>query len=90
MLDKECLIPQTRGGSSKKWKGGSHRSRQFVPAFPVRSARAQVSYPTQHNDNMRTGDNLSETILNQSNGNMSTCKTLFKVTVDDQVYAIPL
>ena len=54
------------------------------------SAHAQVSYTTQHNDNARTGDNLSETILNQSNGNMSTCKTLFKVTVDDQVYAIPL
>jgi hypothetical protein len=54
------------------------------------SAHAQVSYTTQHNDNMRSGDNLSETILNQSNVNSSTFGMLFKETVDDQVYATPL
>jgi chitodextrinase len=52
--------------------------------------QAQVSYTTQHNDNMRSGDNLSETILNQSNVNSSTFGMLFKETVDDQVYATPL
>src|ERR1039458_8106288 len=59
-------------------------------AFFVGSAHAQASYTTQHNDNMRTGDNLSETILNQSNVKVSTFGMLFKETVDDQVYATPL
>src|ERR1017187_7492961 len=59
-------------------------------AFFVGSAHAQVSYTTQHNDNQRTGDNLSETILNQSNVKTSTFGMLFKETVDDQVYATPL
>jgi chitodextrinase len=61
----------------------------FLAHF-VGSAHAQVSYTTQHNDNMRSGDNLSETILNQSNVNSSTFGMLFKETVDDQVYATPL
>ncbi|MGC1829164.1 MAG: malectin domain-containing carbohydrate-binding protein [Candidatus Acidiferrales bacterium] len=56
-------------------------------SFP---AQAQVSYTTQHNDNQRTGDNLSETILNQSNVNVNTFGMLFKETVDDEVYATPL
>src|ERR1035441_404080 len=59
-------------------------------AFYAGSAHAQVSYTTQHNDNARTGDNLSETILNQSNVKTSTFGLLFKETVDDQVYATPL
>ncbi len=53
-------------------------------------ALAQVNYTTQHNDNQRTGDNLSETILNQSNVNANTFGMLWKVAVDDQVYATPL
>jgi Carbohydrate binding module (family 6)/Malectin domain/Fibronectin type III domain/PQQ enzyme repeat len=53
-------------------------------------ARAQVSYTTQHNDNQRSGDNLSETILNQSNVNVNTFGMLFKEAVDDEVYATPL
>ena len=53
-------------------------------------ALAQVSYTTQHNDNQKTGDNLSETILNQSNVNANTFGMLWKVAVDDQVYATPL
>jgi hypothetical protein len=54
------------------------------------SALAQMSYTTQHNDNMRTGDNLSEAILNQSSVNVNTFGMLFRVSVDDQVYATPL
>jgi hypothetical protein len=51
---------------------------------------AQVSYTTEHNDNQRTGANLSETVLNQSNVNVNTFGMLFKLHVDDQVYATPL
>jgi Malectin domain len=59
-------------------------------AFFASPALAQVSYTTQHNDNMRTGANLNETVLNQSNVNVNTFGKLFKVSVDDQVYSTPL
>ncbi|HTC93898.1 MAG TPA: hypothetical protein VK699_10635, partial [Terriglobales bacterium] len=53
-------------------------------------ASAQVSVLTQHNDNQRTGANLNETILNTSNVNVNQFGLLFKLAVDDQVYASPL
>ena len=45
---------------------------------------------TQHNDNARTGENLSETVLNTSNINMNTFGRLYARPVDDQIYAQPL
>lgn len=51
---------------------------------------AQVSVLTQHNDNNRDGLNSSEAILNTSNVNVSQFGMLFKVAVDDQIYAQPL
>ncbi|MFZ3200919.1 MAG: malectin domain-containing carbohydrate-binding protein [Candidatus Acidiferrales bacterium] len=59
----------------------------LAASFP---ALAQVNYTTQHNDLSRTGDNLSETTLNQSNVNANTFGMLWKVSVDDEVYATPL
>ncbi len=53
-------------------------------------ALAQVSVTTQHNDLNRSGDNLSETILTQSNVNATTFGLLVKIAVDNQVYAQPL
>ena len=53
-------------------------------------ASAQVSVLTQHNDNERTGANLNETTLNTSNVNVNQFGLLFKLQVDDQVYASPL
>ena len=55
-----------------------------VPAF------GQTSVLTQHNDNARTGQNTSETILNTSNVNVNQFGKLFAMPADGQVYAQPL
>jgi hypothetical protein len=54
------------------------------------SAPAQVNVLTQHNDNARTGANLSETILTPSRIDVRHFGLLAKRIVDDQVYGQPL
>lgn len=53
-------------------------------------ASAQVSMLTHHNDNARTGANLSESILNTTNVNVNQFGKLFSLPVDASVYVQPL
>src|SRR5437660_11313676 len=56
----------------------------FVPAIFA------VDVLTWHNDNARTGQNLSETILTPANVNFNQFRKLFIIPTDGQVYAQPL
>lgn len=59
-------------------------------AFLCAYSYAQVDVLTQHNDNARTGANLSETLLTPANVNRTQFGMLFKRLVDDQLYTQPL
>jgi hypothetical protein len=61
----------------------------MIVSLPMAST-AQVNITTQHSDNLRDGLNANETILTQANVSESQFGRLFKVAVDDQVFAQPL
>jgi hypothetical protein len=54
------------------------------------SARGQASVLTWHNDNSRTGQNTSETILTKSNVNSSTFGKKCSYALDGMLYTQPL
>ena len=58
-------------------------------AIPT-SVGAQVQVTTEHNDSLRTGQNIQETILTPANVASSKFQKLFAQSVDGAVYAQPL
>lgn len=69
----------------------SSRRLALCALLPLASlAHGQVQVTTYHNDNLRTGLNSNETVLNLSNVRPSKFGLLFSLPVDGQVYAQPL
>src|SRR5207244_5678997 len=64
--------------------------RMLIDALEPRRLLSAIDVLTQHNDNSRTSDNLSETVLNTTNVNQTAFGRLYARAVDDQIYAQPL
>jgi len=62
----------------------------FVALVLVASGFSQVSIPTYHFDNLRSGENIHETALTPALVNVNTFGKLFAQPVDGQIYAEPL
>ncbi len=67
---------------------GSSSPAMQTPPPPPGTGGTDVT--TYHNDNARTGQNLSETILTSSNVNSTNFGKLFVISVDGKVDAQPL
>ncbi len=66
-------------------------SASFILTFPQNpGTSSEVSVATYHNDNLRTGQNLNETLLNTGNINAQHFGKRVSYPVDGQIYAQPL
>src|SRR5258706_445334 len=66
-------------------------SASFILTFPQNpGTSSEVSVATYHNDNLRTGQNLNETLLNIGNINAQHFGKRVSYPVDGQIYAQPL
>jgi len=65
--------------------------KQLLPVMPLLAVASAlgVDVTTYHNDNARTGQNLSETILTPTNVNVTGFGKLFVISVDGKVDASP-
>ena len=63
---------------------------QSFTTLTVNPPPVTTSVLTHHNDNFRTGDNLSESLLNIADVNTNTFGLIYTRPVDDQIYAQPL
>jgi len=63
---------------------------QISSAAPANGPRTFTAVLTQHNDNNRSGDNLTETTLTVANVSTNSFGLLYTRPVDDQIYAQPL
>src|SRR5262249_6067314 len=83
------------GGDTAPASSGTHTGRATsTDGSPTASSPANVSnYPgmvTYHDDNMRNGQNLNETVLKPANVSTSTFGKLFTLPLDGQALASPL
>jgi hypothetical protein len=68
----------------------SYNSTTQTATLGVTHVASSASVLTYHNDNLRTGQNVHETILTTANVNSSTFGKLFSLPVDGSIFAQPL
>ncbi len=83
-----CIVTTTAGRPTLQ--GWGRRWLLLVVILTSVLLNAQVNVLTYHNDNWRTGQNTSETILTPSNVQDNTFGKLCSAPVDGQIYAQPL
>ena len=68
----------------------SYNSSTRTATLAVTRVASSAAVLTYHNDNLRTGQNVKETILTTANVNSSTFGKLFSLPVDGPIFAQPL
>ena len=92
-LAADCVMPGVHPARNARKIFSALRNSVFLLVLLLISGScvlAQVNVVTQHNDNARTGQNISETILTPANVNSTQFGKLFSVPTDGQIYAQPL